>query len=156
MKAYRENLAYIHDVGFGSFVERAAPTLLDILQGVGINDGLVVDLGCGSGSWGRHLVDGGYSVLGIDISRDMVAICAETWCLNPFVMPFYSLLDDSCKYLMNLQLSPIPRYPSVEVRLFGLRKRVSGASGSLKKHLGSLVEGIHRSADARTESRCHG
>ncbi len=33
----------------------------------------VADLGCGSGLWARHLFDAGYSVLGIDISHDMVA-----------------------------------------------------------------------------------
>ena len=32
MKAYKQDLAYIHDVGFGSFAKRAAPALLDILQ----------------------------------------------------------------------------------------------------------------------------
>ncbi len=77
MKAYRQDLAYIHDVGFSSFAERAAPALLDLLQGVGVTGGLVVDLGCGSGLWARCLVDAGYAVLGIDISRDMLALARK-------------------------------------------------------------------------------
>ncbi|MBP1598851.1 MAG: Methyltransferase type 11, partial [Acidobacteria bacterium] len=71
---YREDLAYIHDVGFGSFSLSAAPGLLDMLRRGGIQNGLVVDLGCGSGLWARRLVDAGYSVLGIDMSPSMIAM----------------------------------------------------------------------------------
>ena len=44
-------------------------------------------------------------------------------------MPFYSGLDDHCNYFMNRQLSSIPRYPSVEVRLFGVHERLLGHLG---------------------------
>jgi SAM-dependent methyltransferase len=72
MKAYGEDLAYIHDVGHGGFATGAAPGLLDILEGNGLAGGLVVDLGCGSGLWARRLVDAGYRVVGIDISPAMI------------------------------------------------------------------------------------
>ncbi len=71
---YREDLAYIHDVGFGTFSVQAAPGLLDMLLRSGIRSGLVVDLGCGSGLWARRLVDAGHSVLGIDMSSSMIAM----------------------------------------------------------------------------------
>lgn len=71
---YGEDLAYIHDAGFGGFVLGAAPGILKILREDGIRDGLVVDLGCGSGLWARELTDAGYDVLGIDISGEMVEI----------------------------------------------------------------------------------
>jgi hypothetical protein len=32
VSAYREDLAHIHDVGFGDFARQAAPALLDILS----------------------------------------------------------------------------------------------------------------------------
>ncbi|HEX2739930.1 MAG TPA: methyltransferase domain-containing protein, partial [Rubrobacter sp.] len=51
-----------------------APGILEILARNGIRDGLVVDLGCGSGQWARELVDAGYRVLGIDISEDMIEL----------------------------------------------------------------------------------
>jgi hypothetical protein len=55
MKAwYREDLAYIHDVGFGDFALGSAPGILRILARNGIREGLVVDLGCGSGLWARE------------------------------------------------------------------------------------------------------
>jgi hypothetical protein len=43
--AYRDDLAYIHDVGYGDFVRNAAPALLDMLRQHGIDRGLVIDLG---------------------------------------------------------------------------------------------------------------
>ncbi len=71
---YGEDLAYIHDVGHAEFALAAAPGIMEILESNGIHDGLVVDLGCGSGLWARELVDAGYSVLGIDISEAMIEL----------------------------------------------------------------------------------
>jgi SAM-dependent methyltransferase len=69
---YREDLAYIHDVGHGEFALGSAPGILDVLVRSGIREGLMVDLGCGSGLWARELTEAGYRVLGIDISEAMV------------------------------------------------------------------------------------
>ena len=71
---YQEDLAYIHDVGHADFALRSAPGILDMLRENGVSDGLVVDLGCGSGLWARELTREGYRVLGIDISEAMVEI----------------------------------------------------------------------------------
>src|SRR5918993_1577749 len=71
---YREDLAYIHDVGHADFALESAPGILEILDQSRIPEGLVVDLGCGSGLWAQELVDAGYRVLGIDISEAMVEI----------------------------------------------------------------------------------
>ena len=73
-EAYKADLAYIHDVGFGDFARRSAPAILEILGQNGIETGLVVDLGCGSGLWAKELSDGGYTVLGVDISPAMIAM----------------------------------------------------------------------------------
>lgn len=77
VKAYSDDLAYIHDVGFSDFVLQAAPALLAILRKDGIRGGLVVDLGCGSGILARRLSDEGYDVLGIDISRAMIRLARK-------------------------------------------------------------------------------
>jgi SAM-dependent methyltransferase len=71
---YGDDLAHIHDVGFGAFAESSAPGLLNILRETSIHDGLVVDLGCGSGIWAQHLTDAGYKVLGVDISSAMIEL----------------------------------------------------------------------------------
>lgn len=74
---YREDLAYIHDVGHANFALRSAPGILKVLEENGIPEGLVVDLGCGSGLWARELLQAGYRVLGIDISEAMIEIARE-------------------------------------------------------------------------------
>lgn len=71
---YKEDLAFIHDVGFGDYALGSAPGILEILDRNGVREGLVVDLGCGSGLWAKVLVEAGYRVLGIDISSEMIAI----------------------------------------------------------------------------------
>ena len=76
-KAYKDDLAYIHDVGFGDFARTSAPWLLDTLRTNGIDNGLVVDLGCGSGIWASELLHAGYDVLGIDISSAMIEIARK-------------------------------------------------------------------------------
>jgi hypothetical protein len=52
---YRKDLAYIHDVGFRDYALKSAPGILEILRRNKIIDGLVVDLGCGSGLWAQEL-----------------------------------------------------------------------------------------------------
>jgi len=75
--AYSTDLAYIHDVGFGDFARGAVPGVLSLLRRNGIREGLVVDLGCGSGIWARELLRAGYQVLGVDISPAMTALARE-------------------------------------------------------------------------------
>ncbi|MGB3640948.1 MAG: class I SAM-dependent methyltransferase [Rivularia sp. (in: cyanobacteria)] len=71
---YKEDLAYIHDVGFSDYCLKSAPGILKILQKNNINTGLVVDLGCGSGLWVQQLVKSGYHAIGIDISLSFIDI----------------------------------------------------------------------------------
>jgi SAM-dependent methyltransferase len=76
-EAYREDLAFIHDAGFGDRARDAAALLLDALRRQGTDGGLVVDLGCGSGILAERLSAAGYDVLGIDISAAMVALARQ-------------------------------------------------------------------------------
>lgn len=71
---YDGDLAYVHDVGFTRFASESAPGLLQTLQCSGIQSGIVVDLGCGSGVWARELIRAGYDVVGVDISPAMIDI----------------------------------------------------------------------------------
>jgi SAM-dependent methyltransferase len=71
---YGDDLAYIHDAGFGHTARAAAPCLLGHLRRAGKAGGLVVDLGCGSGPLAAELSAAGYDVLGIDQSEAMVAL----------------------------------------------------------------------------------
>jgi SAM-dependent methyltransferase len=71
---YRDDLAFIHDAGFAGPAEGAASVLVEDLRRHGATDGLVVELGCGSGILSERVARAGYSVLGIDLSPDMIAL----------------------------------------------------------------------------------
>ncbi|HEX8169974.1 MAG TPA: class I SAM-dependent methyltransferase [Thermoanaerobaculia bacterium] len=71
---YRDDLAYIHHDGFTEFIESASMDLLEILWRAGIRDGLVIDVGCGSGVLARELTRAGFETLGIDASPAMLAL----------------------------------------------------------------------------------
>ncbi len=77
VNAYHEDLAYIHDAGFGGVARAAAPLLLHELQYQGLDRGLVIDLGCGSGILAEQLAAGGFDVLGIDLSAAFIALARE-------------------------------------------------------------------------------
>ncbi len=70
---YGPDLAHVHDVAFGDWVREAAPFVLARLRESGIEEGLVVDLGCGSGIWAAELLGAGYEALGVDASAEMLA-----------------------------------------------------------------------------------
>jgi SAM-dependent methyltransferase len=71
---YHTDLAYVHDAGFGGHARGLAPGVLQLLRQRGIERGLVVDVGCGSGILTRRLLDAGYDVLGIDRSPAMIRL----------------------------------------------------------------------------------
>jgi SAM-dependent methyltransferase len=71
---YRSSLAQIHHEGFGFHADACAPGILALLEPVAARDGLVVEVGCGSGLLTRHLVDAGHRVIATDASPAMLAI----------------------------------------------------------------------------------
>ena len=54
-----------------------ADFLQEILQKEGISNGLVLDLGCGTGSMTEELAGRGYDMIGVDNSEDMLEIAME-------------------------------------------------------------------------------
>jgi SAM-dependent methyltransferase len=70
--AYRDDLAFIHDAGFGDMSRDAAKTLLKLLGRRHFASARIVDLGCGAGVLASAMCDAGYDVLGYDISPAMV------------------------------------------------------------------------------------
>jgi SAM-dependent methyltransferase len=50
---------------------------LKLCQQNGITEGLVVDLGCGSGIWAKELAGAGYRVIGVDISPAMIELARQ-------------------------------------------------------------------------------
>ena len=77
MPAYGPDLAAIHDAGYTDPARLGARRLVAELERSGIEEGVVVDLGCGSGVSTEVLADAGYHVLGIDPSPAMLELAAE-------------------------------------------------------------------------------
>ena len=77
MPGYGEDLTHIHDEGFSEFAELATTSILELLAGRGIDSGLVVELGCGTGRTACRLIGAGFGVLGIDASPAMIATARE-------------------------------------------------------------------------------
>lgn len=69
---YAEDLAWIHEAGFGSLARDGAIATLALLRRAGISEGRVVELGCGGGTSAEILTKAGYRVCGVDLSPDMV------------------------------------------------------------------------------------
>ncbi len=74
---YRRDLALVHHQGFGFHADACAPGILELLRPVLEHDGLVVEVGCGSGLLTRHLLDAGHRVVATDASPAMFALARE-------------------------------------------------------------------------------
>ena len=57
--------------------EEWAEYLVDLLKEYGISDGLVLDLGCGTGNMTELLASAGYDMIGVDNAEEMLEIAME-------------------------------------------------------------------------------
>jgi SAM-dependent methyltransferase len=74
---YRRDLALVHHRAFGFHADRCAPGIRDLLEPVRRRNGVVVELGCGSGLLTRHLLDRGHNVIATDASPAMLDVARE-------------------------------------------------------------------------------
>jgi len=88
---YRDDLALVHHLGFAFHADDCAPGILAILAPLRQRDGLVVELGCGSGLLTRHLVDAGHRVIATDASPAMLRLARQHAAgaedIRPLVLP---------------------------------------------------------------------
>lgn len=73
-QGYRDDLAHVHDAGFGGLARAAAWHLLGELRRRRIAAGTVVDLGCGSGLLCAELAAAGFATVGFDLSPAMIEL----------------------------------------------------------------------------------
>src|SRR5690348_4933199 len=71
---YRDDLAYVHQQGYGSHADICAPGILALLA----PGSLVLELGCGSGALTRYLVEAGHRVIATDASPAMLDLARAT------------------------------------------------------------------------------
>jgi SAM-dependent methyltransferase len=71
---YRPDLALVHHRGFGHHAAACAPGIVDFLAPVGARQGLILELGCGTGLLTRELIAAGYRVIATDAAPAMLDI----------------------------------------------------------------------------------
>ena len=77
MEAY-SSFAQVYDLFMDNVpYEEWSAYLIELLHEYGIKDGLVLDLGCGTGKMTRLLKEAGYDMIGVDNSWDMLEIARE-------------------------------------------------------------------------------
>lgn len=77
MSCYQE-FARVYDLFMDNVpYEEWSGLLIEQLQKAGITDGLIADLGCGTGKITRLLAEAGYDMIGIDSSPEMLNIARE-------------------------------------------------------------------------------
>jgi SAM-dependent methyltransferase len=91
---YRDDLALVHHRGFGFHADACAPGILRLLEPVREHDGLVVELGCGSGLLTSYLANAGLQVLATDASDAMLNL-ARTHIPAAFEIRRLTLPSDS-------------------------------------------------------------
>jgi SAM-dependent methyltransferase len=111
-QGYKEDLAYIHDVGYRDYSLKSAPGILEILARNNIPGGLIVELGCGSGLLAEVFTQVNYDYLGVDISEALIKIARERVPKAEFqveslfktdIPPCYAVLSigECCNYLFD-------------------------------------------------------
>ncbi|MGN0143178.1 MAG: class I SAM-dependent DNA methyltransferase [Roseburia sp.] len=77
MEAYT-SFAQVYDLFMDNVpYEEWSRYLISLLQEHGISDGLILDLGCGTGKMTRLLAAAGYDMIGVDNSEEMLEIARE-------------------------------------------------------------------------------
>jgi SAM-dependent methyltransferase len=75
---YGRDLALIHHRGFGFHANMCAPGILRLLEPVRERDGLILEIGCGSGLLTRQLLQAGHRVVATDASPAMLDLARAT------------------------------------------------------------------------------
>ena len=118
---YRGDLALIHHLGFGFHADACAPGILALLEPIRDREGLVLELGCGSGLLTRHLVEAGHRVVATDASPAMLELAREVVpgaeAIRPLVLPRDSLPECDAIVSVGHVLSYVPDEASVESSL---------------------------------------
>jgi len=74
---YRHDLAVVHHKGFGFHAAACAPGILEILAPVRARQGLVLELGCGTGLLTKELIAAGHQVIATDASAGMLEVARD-------------------------------------------------------------------------------
>jgi SAM-dependent methyltransferase len=121
---YRDDLALVHHRGFGFHADMCAPGVVELLRPVRERDGLVVEIGCGSGLLTRHLLDAGHRVLATDASPAMLDlardVAPDAEDIRPLVLPDDPVPEADAVVGVGHALSYLPDEASIERALVAI------------------------------------
>ena len=97
MEESYESFAGVYDLFMDNIDYPAWCTYLTgILKEYGIEDGLIAELGCGTGSMTELLAAEGYDMIGIDNSPDMLEVAGEVGICRILVDRMFSDFQRTC------------------------------------------------------------
>jgi SAM-dependent methyltransferase len=115
---YRRDLARVHHLGYGFHADACAPGILALLEPIRDRDGLVLELGCGSGLLTRHLIAAGHRVIATDASPAMLELARDVAqgaeSVRRLVLPADPLPDCDAIVSVGHVLSYLPDEAAVE------------------------------------------
>ncbi|MGH9057938.1 MAG: class I SAM-dependent methyltransferase [Acidimicrobiales bacterium] len=74
---FGHDLARVHHLGFAKHAAACAPGIIDFLAPVKERDGLVLEVGCGTGLLTKELIAAGYRVIATDASPEMIDVARQ-------------------------------------------------------------------------------
>jgi SAM-dependent methyltransferase len=147
---YRADLALVHHLGFGFHADECAPGILSLLEPVLSREGLVVELGCGSGRLTRYLVDAGHRVVATDASPAMLDIArgyaGDAMEIRRLVLPDEPIPEADAIVSIGHVLSYLPTAEAIDLSLASIARALR-PGGILAIDLCDLTWGSER-ADA--------
>lgn len=153
---YREDLALVHDRGFGFHAAACAPGILAWLEPVRSAGGIVLELGCGSGLLEGELIGAGHRVIATDASPAMLKLAEERLAGRALEIRQLTLPDDPLPpadaiVAIGHPLNYLPDAASIQ-RALGAIARALNPGGRLALDMCDLAWGRAR-ADAPNEGR---
>ena len=99
---YRDDLAAVHHRGFAAHAAACAPGIVNLLSPLHARQGLVLELGCGTGLLTKELIAAGHHVIATDASPAMLDIARD-------------LVGDSAQEVRRLTLpdDPLPQADAI-------------------------------------------
>jgi SAM-dependent methyltransferase len=123
---YRHDLARAHHLGFGFHADACAPGIIELLRPIRERDGLVLEVGCGSGLLTKHLVAAGHRVIATDASPAMLEIArdyaAGAHDVRPLALPHDPVPEADAIVSTGHAISYLDDEPSIESALISLAR----------------------------------